>query len=206
MKFRMALFLGFLIAASAFSAEADSILLNVPHQSQLDTGCTSGNWCCGIAAVNMGTAYLWGLQPTAQYLKNGYTRLGLNSCCKSATKTGTTPQDQLLVAREIGNAWGSSFNAYGMTWEDLKRALRAGNPVAVSVRYSSAWPSRCVAWTGFHTVTLIGFNNEEGYWVVNDPLCRTGTGRKRISSAAFRSAAEAYSGLSGKAMGVVLKR
>jgi hypothetical protein len=185
-----------------FSAE---VSLNITHQSQLDTGCPSGNYCCGIAAVNMGTSYVWGVAPTTQYLKNGYIFLKLSSCCTLGTKQGTTLEEQLSVAKQVGNAL-NSYSAV-LSFDQIKSAINAKNPVSVAIIYGKiALANRCTSFTGKHSVLVIGYNNDQGYWVVNDPLCKTGSGRKKIPSAEFRAAAEAISGSTGQAYTVVIKR
>lgn len=169
----------------------------VPFQTQFATGCSSNNWCCGLAAVNMATAYLHGVEPSDSYLKKMRDYLGLNKCCGD----GTTAGQQLDVAKNIGNARGSLEGYF--SWSDLKQALRRGNPVVVGVKYSYIH-NKCSQFNGYHSFCLIGYKESIGVWTVNDPLCRDISGgiNKRIPSVEFRSACEAFSQLSGYAYGV----
>jgi len=181
-----------------FAAD-DKAWIPVPFQSQLDTGCKKNNWCCGLAAANMGTAYLGEISPTKEYLKKMYEYLGKNSCCSG----GTYPEEQLDAAINIGNA-ENSYEDY-LSWDDLKAEIRNGHPVIVGLKYSYI-KTKCSTFNGYHSVLVIGYNSTKGYWVVNDPLCSSSSnGRnKQIPSSEFRKACEAYSGYSDHAYCVVL--
>lgn len=173
--------------AAGFSLQSvDHAWIPVPFQPQSDTG-TSSNYCCGLATINMATAYVNGVSPTATYLKKMFQHLGVGSTCGS----GTNASQQLKVAKEIGQAWGS-YNSF-LTWDQLKGLLKAGTPVVVGVDYSQL-KNRCANYNGWHSLLVIGYNGQRQDWVVNDPLCRTAsTGmNKRYASADFRRAAEAW--------------
>lgn len=170
----------------------DKAWMPVAFQSQFDTGKNSNNWCCGISSVNMATSYLYGKNPSSDYLKKMYQYLGKNSGCSG----GTTQDEQLKVAKDIGNA-KNSYNKF-MTFDQAKALLKSGNPIVVGLKYSYI-KNKCSSFNGYHTVTLIGYNATQGYWVVNDPLCLSPSYglNKKIPSAEFRNATEVWASANG---------
>ncbi len=198
------------LAVAKFPA---ALSLSVAFQSQYETDCKKdSNNCCGIAATNMGTAYLHGVTPRAEYLKKMYQHLGLNKCCNK----GTMPDQQLTVAKEIGNAKKSELT--GLTWEELKKELNANHPIVIALKYSYIG-NRCKTYkgndyNGDHSVLLVGYDKE--YWIVNDPLCHDSSGRRReIPLSEFEQACKDYAkryysyyGVTGEgdAIAVVLKK
>jgi hypothetical protein len=188
-------------------AGATSVLLPVAHQRQTQSGCSTDNWCCGLASVNMATAYLWGVAPTAAYLSKETALLGLNSCChklSNPSSKGTNVYDQARVAREVGNA--KSSQAACFTFDSLKTYLRAGYPVPVSLVYGNVpAPYTCLStFKGRHSVLLVGFNETSQTWTVNDPLCSAG--QRVWSSSVFRSALSAAGVGSCQIMGVFVAK
>lgn len=197
------------LESKSFTTKAtieDKAWIPVSFQSQFDTGKSTNNWCCGIASANMGTAYLHGKTPTSEYLKKMYQYLGKNSGCSG----GTTQYEQLSVAKNVGNA-KNSYNKF-MTFEEAKRNLREGNPIVVGLGYSKI-SNKCSNFSGYHSVLLIGYNGTQGYWVVNDPLCKTASSglNKKIPSSEFRAATRIWSSVNGGGssddiFGTILKR
>jgi hypothetical protein len=162
-------------------------IAGVTFQSQLATGCTSGNYCCGLAAANMATSFQWGQAPTAAYLRAMYEHLGLASCCRP----GTTIYDQRRVAISVGNC--PSSTAGKITYSSLKSKLASGKPVVVALRYG-ALSNRCSTYASWHSVLVVGYDEPRSSWFIHDPLCSTASrgAYKSVPSDEFRSGVDAY--------------
>jgi hypothetical protein len=187
-------------------AGATYVKLPVKHQSQLLTCGNGDNWCCGIAAVNMGTAYLWGATPQTAYLTKGQQLLGLDACChRPDGSKGTNFFDQASVAKNVGNAKGSY--AACLTFDGIKAIVRSGVPVVVELMYGQiAKARRCGSgtFTGPHSAIVVGFDEGQGVWFVNDPLCSGGP--STWPSAEFRAALTANRASCAEAVGVFLAK
>lgn len=180
----------------------DKAWIPVPFQSQFETGINKNNWCCGLASVNMGTAFLNGKNPTAGYLTKMYKYLGKDaSCYNKKDGLGTNQEQQLIVAKEVGNTQ-NSYNA-NLSFDELKNVLKKGNPVVVGLKYSFI-TNRCSSFNGYHSVIVIGYNGKGSYWVVNDPICSSASSglNKRISSLEFRNATQSWSNQYGYSSGI----
>jgi len=170
-------------------------IANVGFLSQLATGCPTGNMCCGLAAVNMATAYAYRVQPTADYLKKSYEYLGIGKCCGN----GTNGDDQLRVAKAktVGNC-PNSFSA-PITYTKLKEWLAQNVPVVVALRYSFI-SSKCSSWQGMHSFLVVGYDEKQSTWLVHDPLCASASSGayRSIPSTQFRAAVDSYAEAVGR--------
>ena len=148
--------------------------------------------CCGLAAVNMATAYAYRVQPTAEYLKKSYEYLGIGKCCGS----GTDSNAQLKVAKAIGNCPKSI--AAPIKYTKVKEWLAQGTPVVVAIKYSYI-TSKCSPWQGYHSLLVVGYDEKASSWLVHDPLCSSASSGsyRSIPSTQFRAAVDAYADAAG---------
>jgi hypothetical protein len=164
-----------------------NITLNVKYQAQIATGCRSGNYCCGLAAINMATAFVHGVTPKAEYLVMAYEFLGMNSCC-TTPKRGTNIFDQLKVAKEIGRAGSSYAGTFKLDY--IKNMIQARCPVVTLIDYKILTGAhKCqFDYFDYHSIVIRGYDEKKGIWRIVDPLCNSSSGFKEIPSKDFRNA------------------
>ena len=96
---------------------------------------------------------------------------------------GAWPQNLWAAARR-GRLAGLELVS---AWEDVRRALEAGDPVVASIRFqASELPNSPMPATGGHLVLLRGIR--DGTVVVNDPAAPPGAVERRYDARAFAAA------------------
>lgn len=117
-----------------------TVELNVPYLCQYQTA--GGGRACQVTSFSMAHRYLTGSKMSPDSLFGSYTSY-------------KTPDGMADRARRLGLK-----NSYGVTSgseDDIKRELRAGNPVVVFGCYTSSG----------HVILIVGYNKTG--WIVNDP-------------------------------------
>jgi hypothetical protein len=164
-------------------------LSGVGFAPQVPPGDWSKTMSCGPAALNMGAAYLWGVQPNqAVYIPKICQFLGrtdVNNCLPG----GTSTSDLVKAAKAINNA-PNTYAASGWTIARLQREIDNGRPVVVAVR-AGALPNRGYKYTGGHFVLVVGY--DAANVIAHDPGT-SGGAFKSYKNADFAGAMRPYNG------------
>lgn len=93
---------------------------------------------------------------------------------KNDTSVGTTDSELETLIGKSGGQWSESNN-----FEEIKGWVKQGIPVVLSGNPAHGWNSRYSAdqvqpFDGGHWVTVSGYDNATGHYIVNDPLSQVG--------------------------------
>ena len=179
--------------AEAYSPFRAEVRLDVPYRSQLD-GSLSALSNCGPSSVAMVLEAFGVWVPTA-----GARALALRQMGVSSPFTGTTLESLRSVAEAHGLVGlGLHENGRYRRWtlDDVRRHLRAGQPVIPQLRYRMM-PGRGWTWTTTdHYVVISGLVGDD--FVIDDPIPEGGQGERLIGAAdldrAWRSSDFPYAG------------
>jgi hypothetical protein len=179
--------------AKAFSPFRADVRLDVPYRTQLD-GSLSALSNCGPTSVAMILEGFGIRLPTA-----GARALALRQMGISSAFSGTTLESLRSVAEAYGLV-GVGLHEHGRyrhwTLDDVRRHLRAGQPVIPQLRYRMM-PGRGWTWTSTdHYVVISGLVGDD--FIIDDPIPDGGKGERLISAGdldrAWRSSDHPYAG------------
>jgi hypothetical protein len=163
--------------ADAFSPFRADVRLDVPYRTQLD-GSLSALSNCGPASVGM-VLEAFGIRvPTATARALALRQMGYSN-----PFTGTTLESLRSVAEAHGLVGlGLHENGRYRRWtlDDVRRHLRAGQPVIPQLRYRMM-PGRGWTWTSTdHYVVISGLVGED--FIIDDPIPEGGKGERLIGA------------------------
>ena len=179
--------------ADAFSPFRADVRLDVPYRTQLD-GSLSALSNCGPASIGM-VLEAFGIRvPTAMARALALRQMGISS-----PFSGTTLESLRSVA-EANGLVGLGLHENGRyrrwTLDDVRRHLRAGQPVIPQLRYRMM-PGRGWTLTSIdHYVVISGLVGDD--FIIDDPIPDGGKGERLISAEeldrAWRSSDFPYAG------------
>lgn len=179
--------------ADTYSPFRADVRLDVPYRTQLD-GSLSALSNCGPASVGM-VLEAFGIRETTAATR----ALALRQMGISNPFSGTTLESLRSVA-EANGLVGLGLHENGRyrrwTLDDVRRHLRAGQPVIPQLRYRMM-PGRGWTWTSIdHYVVISGMVGED--FIIDDPIPEGGKGERLISAddldRAWRSSDFPYAG------------
>ncbi len=159
---------------------SDVRVRNVPFLSQRKAyNCKGRNYLCGFTSANMLSSFYYNTRPTISFTQDmAQSEVG-NRCGRMSTSS--------QHAKSVRNMTNANAVSRFISWDELKRKIRNGTPVSVTLIYKELGKYRCSQWwTKGHSVVVVGFSESRGEWIINDPLCSSGY--KRIPSHLFRRA------------------
>ena len=179
--------------AESYSPFRAEVRLDVPYRTQLD-GSLSALSNCGPASVGMVLEAFGVWVPTA-----GTRALALRQMGISSSFSGTTLESLRSVVEAhglVGLELHDSGRYRRWTLDDVRRHVRAGQPVIPQLRYRMM-PGRGWTWTSTdHYVVISGVVGDD--FIIDDPIPEGGKGERLISAAdldrAWRSSDFPYAG------------